>query len=100
MREQITLTVASLSNVKLCNVASIDEHPTTACWHWALRATSNSDDPAYFGGYITTIRAAAAGRGLSRDQLATPRATLPRSFLSEAEKARHLARLDAYLASA
>jgi adenine deaminase len=100
--EQITLTVCPLSNVKLCNVASIDEHPIDRMLALGLRATINSDDPAYFGGYMNdNYRAAAQGRGLSRDQLATlARNSFLGSFLSEAEKAHHLARLDAYLARA
>ena len=60
--EQMTLTVCPLSNVKLCNVASIDVHPIDRMLKLGLRATVNSDDPAYFGGYIAdNYRAAAAG---------------------------------------
>ena len=100
VREQMTLTVCPLSNVKLCNVASIGEHPIDRMLALGLRATINSDDPAYFGGYMNdNYRAAAAGRGLGRDQLATlARNSFLGSFLGEAEKAAHLARLDAYLA--
>jgi adenosine deaminase len=65
-----------------------------------LRATINSDDPAYFGGYINdNYRAAAAGRALSADQLATlARNSFIGSFLTPDEQAPHLARLDSYLA--
>jgi adenosine deaminase len=75
-------------------------HPIDAMLRAGLRATINSDDPAYFGGYVNdNYRAAAAGRGLSRDDLATlARNSFLGSFLSDAEKAAHLARLDAYLA--
>ena len=99
--EQMTLTVCPLSNVKLCNVASIDVHPIDRMLKLGLRATVNSDDPAYFGGYIAdNYRAAAAGRGLTRDELATlARNSFLGSFLDEESKARHLARLDAYLAA-
>ena len=100
-REQMTLTVCPLSNVKLCNVASIDAHPIDRMLELGLRATINSDDPAYFGGYINdNYRAAAAGRGLGREQLATlARNSFLGSFLGEAEKARQLARLEAYIAA-
>ena len=99
--EQMTLTVCPLSNVKLCNVASIDVHPIDRMLKLGLRATVNSDDPAYFGGYIAdNYRAAAAGRGLGRDELVTlARNSFLGSFLDEESKARHLARLDAYLAA-
>jgi adenosine deaminase len=97
----MTLTVCPLSNVKLCNVASIDAHPIDRMLELGLRATINSDDPAYFGGYINdNYRAAAAGRGLGRDQLATlARNSFLGAFLDEEAKARHLARLDAYIAA-
>jgi adenosine deaminase len=99
--EQMTLTVCPLSNVKLCNVASMEEHPIDRMLELGLRATINSDDPAYFGGYINdNYRAAAAGRGLSRDNLATlARNSFLGAFLDEETRARYLARLDAYLAA-
>ena len=99
--EQMTLTVCPLSNVKLCNVAAIDQHPIDRMLDLGLRATINSDDPAYFGGYINdNYRAAVAGRGLGRDQLVTlARNSFLGSFLSEEEKARHLDRLEAYVAA-
>lgn len=100
--ERMTLTVCPLSNVKLCNVAAIDEHPIDRMLKLGLRATINSDDPAYFGGYINdNYRAAAAGRGLTRADLATlARNSFLGSFLGEDEKAAHVARVDAYAASA
>jgi adenine deaminase len=101
-REQMTLTVCPLSNLKLCVVPDMASHPIDAMLRAGLRATINSDDPAYFGGYVNdNYRAAAAGRGLGRDQLATlARNSFLGAFLSEEEKAAHLARLDAYLAAA
>jgi adenosine deaminase len=101
-REQMTLTVCPLSNLKLCVVPDLASHPIDAMLRAGLRATINSDDPAYFGGYVNdNYRAAAAGRNLSRDDLATlARNSFLGSFLGEAEKQAHLARLDAYLAAA
>jgi adenosine deaminase len=66
-----------------------------------LRATVNSDDPAYFGGYVAdNYRAVAAARGLGRAELATlARNSFTGSFLDDAEKAAHLAKLDAYMAA-
>ena len=99
--ERMTLTVCPLSNVKLCNVASMDKHPIDRMLALGLRATVNSDDPAYFGGYIAdNYRAAAAGRGLSRDDLATlARNSFLGAFLEEDVRAKYLTRLDAYLAA-
>jgi adenosine deaminase len=99
VREQMTLTVCPLSNLKLRVVPDMASHPIDAMLRAGLRATINSDDPAYFGGYVNdNYRAAAAGRGLSRDDLATlARNSFLGSFLSEEEKAANLARLDSYL---
>ena len=98
-RSAMTLTVCPLSNVKLCNVASIDSHPIDRMLELGLRATVNSDDPAYFGGYIgANFRAAARGRNLDRRELATlARNSFLGSFLPDDAVAVHLASIDAYL---
>jgi len=100
--ERMTLTVCPLSNLKLCVVPDMAAHPIDAMLRAGLRATINSDDPAYFGGYVNdNYRAAAAGRALTREDLVTlARNSFLGSFLTEAEKAAQLARLDAYLATA
>jgi len=97
-RSSMTLTVCPLSNVKLCNVASVDVHPIDRMLELGLRATVNSDDPAYFGGYVAdNYRAIAQGRALSRRDLVTlARNSFLGSFLSDAEVAAHLAKVDAY----
>jgi adenosine deaminase len=48
-----TLTVCPLSNLKLRVVKAMDHHPILTMLNKRLKATVNSDDPAYFGGYIT-----------------------------------------------
>lgn len=100
--EQMTLTVCPLSNLKLCVVPDLASHPIDTMLKKGLRATINSDDPAYFGGYVNdNYCAVAAARGLTRDDLATlARNSFLGSFLTEEEKAAQLARLDAYLATA
>jgi adenosine deaminase len=50
--EQIPLTVCPLSNVRLRAVPSIEEHPLPKMLDLGLKVTINSDDPAYFGGYL------------------------------------------------
>ncbi|HEX8225231.1 MAG TPA: adenosine deaminase [Allosphingosinicella sp.] len=100
VREGVTLTVCPLSNLKLCVVGDMADHPIDQMLREGLKATINSDDPAYFGGYINdNYRAATAARSLDRDQLATlARNSFEGSFLDEADKAAQIERLEAYLA--
>ena len=100
-RSGMTLTVCPLSNLKLCVIDDMADHPIDRMLREGLRATINSDDPAYFGGYVVdNYLAAAAARGLGRGELATlARNSFLGSFLPDAEVAAHLARLDAYLAA-
>ena len=71
-RDQVPLTVCPLSNLKLCVVRDLQAHPLRRMLDLGLLATVNSDDPAYFGGYINEnfVRAAAA-LDLSEAELAT-----------------------------
>jgi adenosine deaminase len=98
VNEAMTLTVCPLSNLKLCVVPSMDDHPIDQMLARGLRATINSDDPAYFGGYVNdNYRAAAHARGLSRDDLTTlARNSFLGAFLPPAEIDAHLARVQAY----
>ena len=97
-KEEMTLTVCPLSNLKLCVVADMAEHPIARMLRLGLRATINSDDPAYFGGYINDNFRAVAPL-LSRDELtALARNSFLGSFLPAAEIARHVAKIDAYAA--
>lgn len=98
-RTGMTLTVCPLSNTKLCVVDDMANHPIDRMLKAGLRATINSDDPAYFGGYIAdNYCAAAAGRSLDRDDLALlARNSFLGSFLPDDAVAAHLARLDAYV---
>jgi adenosine deaminase len=101
-RTSMTLTVCPLSNLKLCVVKDLGAHPLPKMLAQGLRATINSDDPAYFGGYINDNYAAMANAGhLDRAAFATlARNSFLGSFLSDAEVTGHLAALDAYLARA
>src|SRR3546814_21114962 len=51
-RRATTLTVCQLSNLQLCVVDDLDDHPISRMLKSDLRATVNSDDPAYFGGSV------------------------------------------------
>ena len=95
---QMTLTVCPLSNLKLCVVGDLKDHPVPEMLRQGLHVTLNSDDPAYFGGYVNdNYRRLAEAVGLSREQLtAIARNSFEGAFLTEAEKAVYLAEVEAY----
>jgi len=99
--EGMTLTVCPLSNLKLCVVGDLADHPLDRMLAAGLKATVNSDDPAYFGGYVAdNYRAVAAARGLSRGDLVTlAKNSFTGSFLPEDAVARHLAAIDVFAAA-
>ena len=69
--EQIPLTVCPLSNVKLRVFERLRDHNLRALLDAGVKVTINSDDPAYFGGYVNeNYIAAAEALGLTRDELA------------------------------
>jgi adenosine deaminase len=96
--EQMTLTVCPLSNLKLCVVADMAAHPMSQMLAQGLRATVNSDDPAYFGGYVADNYLAVAPYLTRENLVELARNSFRGSFLDEAAKARHLAAIDAYIA--
>ncbi len=94
--DEIPLTVCPLSNVRLCAVESLAVHPLKRMLDAGLVATVNSDDPAYFGGYLNdnAIQSADA-LGLSEEQVATLlRNSLDASFADEAWRTKALADFD------
>ncbi len=99
-RDQIPLTVCPLSNVSLRVVDHIAVHPLPELLESGLMVTINSDDPAYFGGYLGDNFAAAAQElGLELDTLARLAAnSIEASFLDRDGKDRHLSRIEAELA--
>jgi adenosine deaminase len=97
----MTLTVCPLSNLKLRVVKDLKDHPVPEMLRRGLRVTLNSDDPAYFGGYINeNYRQLARAVGLTREQLTTlARNSFEGSFLPQAEKAARLAEIEAFAAA-
>jgi adenosine deaminase len=94
--DQTPLTVCPLSNVKLGVFPDLAHHNLATLLRLGLRVTVNSDDPAYFGGYVADNLVAVAD-ALALDpgeivQLA--RNSFLASFLDEADKASRLAELD------
>ncbi len=96
--ENMTLTVCPLSNHKLCVVDDLSRHPLPAMLDAGLKVTLNSDDPAYFGGYVNRNYEAMANQtGVTREQLVEIAVnSFSGSFLPEADKARHIADVRAY----
>ena len=96
------LTICPLSNVRLCAVKTLEEHPLRRLYEAGVRVTINSDDPAYFGGTIhANYVQTAAALNLTRAELADIAANSFRgAFLGDAEKSAYLTRIDAYLAGA
>jgi len=99
--EQIPLTVCPLSNVKLRVFDSIQDHDLKQMLDLGLCVTVNSDDPAYFGGYIDeNFHAAQEGLHLSRDDIyRLVKNSFQASFLGEGTKQQLLNELDDYFAT-
>ncbi len=89
---KIPLTVCPLSNVKLCATPDIAKHPLKRLADAGVIVTINSDDPAYFGGYINeNYRAIAAALNISAEQLCNiATMSIEASWLDAATKAKHL----------
>ncbi|HKM26643.1 MAG TPA: adenosine deaminase [Thiopseudomonas sp.] len=69
IEEQIPLTVCPLSNTKLRVYQDMSEHPILDMLEQGVMVTVNSDDPAYFGGYLTeNFQALHAGLGMTQQQ--------------------------------
>jgi adenosine deaminase len=99
-RQRVPLTVCPLSNVKLCVVPDLAAHPLPALLDAGLCATINSDDPAYFGGYVVDnylqLFAAHPRMGVQQArQLALN--SFEASFVGAEQKARWARELDAVI---
>jgi len=100
-REQVPLTVCPLSNVALRGFARPEEHNLKQLLQRGLCVTINSDDPAYFGGYLRQNYAACENAlGLGRGELAVlAKNSFRTSFLEEKEKAWYAGEIDQVLAA-
>ena len=100
-RDRVPLTVCPLSNVRLRVVRSMAEHPLKRMMEAGLLVTVNSDDPAYFGGYITdNYVAAAEALGLGKHDLADLAvASFEASFLDADTKDARIAEVRKYAAT-
>jgi len=95
---QVPLTVCPLSNVKLRVFPDLRHHNFKAMYDAGLRVTINSDDPAYFGGYVgENYLATADALGLTdTDLVAVARNSFFASFLDPGEVELHLAAIDEF----
>jgi adenine deaminase len=98
IRERMPLTVCPLSNVKLRVFDRIENHNLKRLLEQGACVTVNSDDPAYFGGYLLeNFEALERGLALTRAQLTTlARNSFEASFLEAAVKRHWLSAIDAY----
>ena len=101
VEERIPLTMCPLSNVKLRVFDTMDEHNLKRLLDRDVVVTINSDDPAYFGGYVgDNYLAAAVALGLSRADLARlARNSIRASFVSDERREALLDELDHFLQS-
>ena len=99
VKEQIPLTVCPLSNIKLRVFDNMRQHNLKQMLNLGLRVTINSDDPAYFGGYIEdNFRALYAAHGLDfQDIYKIARNAFKAAFLTLAEKQKYLDELDEFM---
>ena len=98
VRERMPLTVCPLSNIKLKVFQQVEQHNIRRLLERGLCVTVNSDDPAYFGGYLLeNFVAVEQGLGLTLGEVtALARNSFEASFLEPAAKRRWLAAVDAY----
>ena len=100
LAHHVPLTVCPLSNVKLRVFDTMADHNLRRLLERGLCVTVNSDDPAYFGGYVAdNYRAARDALGLTREEIVhLARNSFLASFLSPMEKRGRLEDIDFFLA--
>jgi len=101
-RQRIPLTVCPFSNVKLHVVTDLAHHPLKRMLDAGLVATVNSDDPAYFGGYIAdNFAGAVAALGLCDAEVVTlAKNSFEASFIDDASKRRYIEEIDRLVSGA
>ena len=100
-RDQIALTVCPLSNLKLRVFSNLASHNLGQLLDAGLMATVNSDDPAYFGGYMNeNFTQTFAATGLNSQHAYTlAHNSFQASFIDDSAKRRHIEKLDGCFAS-
>lgn len=92
IEDQVPLTVCPMSNIKLRVFDKMDDHNLKKMIDLGIRATVNSDDPAYFGGYVSeNFVSASEALGLTHDDLVRlAENSFRASFLTDQERAEYL----------
>ncbi|KZN13294.1 adenosine deaminase [Marinomonas sp. TW1] len=95
-KQKLTLTVCPLSNLKLCVVDDMAEHPIRTMLKLGLKATVNSDDPAYFGGYMNdNYRVLIERTQISKQELyQLARNGIEGSWMPSDDQQKHLQKID------
>lgn len=98
-KQKIPLTVCPLSNIKLCNVDKIENHPIKKMLNLGIAATVNSDDPAYFGGYVNeNFTAIANALNLTEhDIYSLAKNSFDASFIEQNNKQKFISLLDDFM---
>jgi adenosine deaminase len=98
VRERVPLTLCPLSNLRLRVIGDLRDHPLRAMMEKGMLVTINSDDPAYFGGYVNENYAAVQeALGLTQRELVQlARNSFNAAFLTEAEKQTLLRQVEDY----
>jgi len=98
VKREIPLTVCPLSNYKLKVVGEMTTHPLTEMLEKNMLVTVNSDDPAYFGGYLNeNFLAVASALNLSKAQIATlSKNSYRASFLDDKTKLEQIAKVEQF----
>jgi adenine deaminase len=99
--QKIPLTVCPISNLKLNVVPSLERHPLKALIDARLMVTLNSDDPSYFGAYVSdNYIACLTALDMTADEMVElARNSFTSAFVPETEKQRYLSQLDDYLSA-
>ena len=99
VQSKIPLTVCPLSNIKLCVFDDMSNHNIKQLLDLGVKVTINSDDPAYFGGYMNeNFLATQAGLNLTKEDLSQISTnTIQVSFLDQTRNNQLLVELDEYL---
>jgi adenosine deaminase len=99
VRRKMPLTVCPLSNYKLKVVKDMRKHPLKKMLRRGLKVTVNSDDPAYFGGYINeNYLAVQKALQLTKEEIYTlAKNSFEASFLNDSRKEQVIGELDKYM---
>ena len=95
IKRKVPLTVCPLSNIKLSVFKTLKEHNLKKLLNMGLLVTINSDDPAYFGGYVNqNFLETATALNLNKEEIFTiAKNSFEASFLDEAQKKKMISQL-------